>query len=51
MVQINKLILMAEETAILKAQIEVTDVFERQLEEVRQKIAELEHESELPKGE
>ena len=38
----ERLKLVNQEMSLLRAQIEVTDVFERQLEEIRRKIKELE---------
>ncbi len=39
---VDKLILMAKEVAIMKSQREVNDVFERELEAIRHQIAEFE---------
>ena len=40
----ERLKLVNQEMSLLRAQIEVTDVFERQLEEIRRKIKELKDE-------
>lgn len=46
MIILDKLILVAKETAIMRAQLEVNDVFDRQLEEIRRQIKEREKDDE-----
>ena len=40
---LDKLTLLAEETALLKAYVEICDVMDKQLEEIRRKIKELDN--------